>query len=114
MSNPEQILTDLREACREAHGLLKDMRAERRAITELLDGIPARVDGRVEHAVKAGLEELGVQTRKAMDASVAKVGREFGRLEAIFTGTDPASRRAGKPPLEDLIRQASEGEKPDA
>lgn len=96
---------ELRELIREAHGLLKDMRVERRAIEQLLDGIPYKVDERIEHAVKVGLEKLGEKTRKAMDDSVAKVGREFDRLESIFTGTEPADRRAGKPPLEDLLRK---------
>ena len=95
---------EMRELIREAHGLLKDMRAERRAIEQLLDGIPYKVDERIEKAVEIGLEKLGKATRKAMDDSVAKVGREFDRLEAIFAGTDSASRRAGKLPLEDLVR----------
>lgn len=97
---------ELRELIREAHGLMKDLKAERREITALLDDIPAKVNTRIAEALTVGLDELGKQTRKAMDTSVAKVGREFERLEAIFTGTDRASRRNGKPPLEDLIRQA--------
>ncbi|MEV8634343.1 hypothetical protein AB0395_22075 [Streptosporangium sp. NPDC051023] len=95
---------ELRELIREAHGLLKDLRAERRAVVELIDSIPARVDGRIEEHLKDGLEQLGAVTKAAMDTSVAKVTREFDRLEAIFKGADPASRRAGKRPLEDLIR----------
>lgn len=101
---------ELRELIREAHGLLKDLRAERKAIQQQLDGIPAKVDARIEERVKAGLEVLGAETQKAMAASVAKVGREFDRLEAIFTGTDPASRRKGKPPMEDLLRGYTERE----
>ncbi|MGR6922610.1 hypothetical protein ACU635_50865 [[Actinomadura] parvosata] len=99
---------ELRELIREGHALLKDMRAEKREIKQLLDGIPARVDARIEDQVKAGLETLGKETRAAMDASVAKVAAEFDRLEAILTGTDPASRRRGQRPLEDLIREHNE------
>jgi len=105
----DRTAEELRELIREGHALLKDMRAERRAIEQLLDGIPARVDARIEERVKAGLEELGEQTKAAMDASVAKVGREFDRLEAILLGTDPASRRQGKPPLEELFRERAGG-----
>lgn len=99
---------EMRELIREAHSLLKDMRAERREIEQLLDGIPYKVDERIEAQLTTGLEKLGEETRKAMDASVAKVGREFDRLEAIFTGTDRKMRRQGKPPLEDLIRDHAE------
>lgn len=104
----DQAAEELRTLIREAHELLKDIRTERRAIERLLDGIPATVDGRIQTALETGLTELGEATRKAMDASVAKVGREFDRLEAIFTGTEPVARRAGKPPLEDLLRNHPE------
>ncbi len=102
----EQAAEDLRELVREAHGLLKDLRAERRAIVDLLDGIPAKVDDRIQEHLKAGLEELGKATKQAMTVSIEKVSREFDRLEAIFLGTDRESRRAGKPSVEDLIRRA--------
>lgn len=100
----------LRAAVREAHGVLKDMRGvlaelrqERRAVEHLLDGIPARVDERIERQVVEGLEALGRKTEQAMDASVAKVGREFDRLAAIFLGTDEKARSEGREPLEALV-----------
>lgn len=96
---------ELRELIREAHGLLKDLRAERRAIEQLVDGIPAKVNNQIRDVVAKGLKDLGEQTKRAMDASVAKVAREFDRLEAVLTGTDPAARRKGKRPLEDVIRE---------
>jgi ABC-type transporter MlaC component len=96
---------ELRDLIREAHSLLKDMRAEKREIKQLLDGIPARVDARIEDRVRTGLEVLGKETKKAMDASVAKVTAEFDRLESILTGTERTQRRQGKRPLEDLIRE---------
>lgn len=99
---------ELRELIREAHGLLKDMRAERKSIESLLEGINDKVDARVENRIREHIEELGGATRKAMDNAVAKVSREFDRLEAIFTGTERKSIRAGKPPIEDLIRQRYE------
>ena len=92
----------LRAATREAHEALKDLRTERRAVQQLVDGI----EGRVQRAVAALIETqvteqlaaLGKVTRKAMDDSVAKVHREFDRLERIFTGRDNSHE-----PLEDLI-----------
>ncbi len=103
----QQTAGELRELIREAHGLLKDLRTERRAVERLLDGIGDRVDTRIDDAVKTGLEQLGESTRQAMDNAVAKVGKEFERLERIFLGTDAESRRSGLVPLEDLFREAA-------
>jgi hypothetical protein len=105
----------LRAAVRDAHGVLKDMRGvladlrqERRAVEQILDGIPARVDERIEHQLTDDLAELGQQTDKAMRASVAKVISEFDRLAAICLGKDDATRGEGREPLEDLVLRARE------
>ncbi|MEV0993436.1 hypothetical protein [Nonomuraea sp. NPDC050202] len=103
MSDPNAA-EELREVIREAHGLLKDLRAERRAIEQLLDGIPAKVDDRITTALEAGLKDLTEATGKAIDKATANVFHRFETLEAILTGTDRASQRAGRPPLEDLLR----------
>ena len=100
----------LRDAIREAHGVLKDMRGvlaefrqERRAVEQLLDGIPGRVDERIERQVVKGLAELATQTDKAMRASVAKVISEFDHLAEIILGKDEKARGDGREPLETLI-----------
>lgn len=103
---------EIRAATREANETLQDLRLvlkefrdERQAIAKLLEGVPERlVKEHIEEAVIAGLAIMGQQIKEAMDSSVAKVGREFDRLEAIFTGTDNTSKRTGKPTLEELIR----------
>jgi len=80
----------LRQATREAHEALKDLRAERRAVEQLVAGIEGRVQRAVTDLMKAQVAEqvatLGEATRRAMDESVAKVGREFDRLAAIYLG----------------------------
>lgn len=100
----------LRDAIREAHGVLKDMRGvlaefrqERRAVEQLLDGLPARVDERIERQVVKGLAELATQTDKAMRASVAKVISEFDRLAELFLGKDEKTRGPGRESLEALV-----------
>lgn len=103
---PAEETAALREAIREAHEVLKDLRAERRAVEQLLAGLEGRVqravEARVEEALKRDLEKLGEATDRAMRASVAKVEREFERLARIMTGRE----RPGQKPLEDLIRTA--------
>lgn len=98
-------LAALREATRQAHEVLTDLRRERRAVEQLVAGIEGRVQRAVKDLIETAVEmqvgELGKATERAMDAAVAKVGREFDRLERIFTGRDDLKR----PPLEDLIRR---------
>jgi hypothetical protein len=106
---PEQTpAEELRELIREGHGLVKDIRTERRAVEQLLDGIPARVEASIKDTVERGLVALRETTKTAMDRSVAKVFAEFDRLQGLLTGTHPSHVRKGKPPLEDLIRAYAE------
>ncbi|PZG49873.1 hypothetical protein C1I98_11195 [Spongiactinospora gelatinilytica] len=93
---------ELRELIREAHGVTKDLR---QAVKDARQTIEHDVAQTMKAEVKGQVDELGEATATAMRNAVAKVGREFDRLEALFTGTDPQSRRAGKPPLENLIRE---------
>lgn len=102
-----QAAQDLREAVREAHEALQDLKAERRAVQQLLDGIPAKVDARIERQVTEGLEALGRETRKAIDAATEKVTAEFDNLADLLMGRTAPDRRQGLPPLDDLIRQAA-------
>lgn len=107
-----QAAQDLREAVREAHEALKDLRAERRAVQELLDGLPAKVDARIEHQLAQGLDALGRETRKAIDAATEKVTAEFDHLADILMGRTAQDRRQGLQPLDDLIRQAAHHQGP--
>lgn len=96
----------LREATRQAHEVLRDLRTERRAVEQILSGIEEKVKrtvaDRMEEAVKRDVEALGQVTEKAMRDSVAKVEREFDRLAGILTGREKDSKHG---PLEDLIRR---------
>lgn len=89
----------LRTAVREAHGVLKDMRSvladlrqERRAVEQLLDGIPARVDERIERQVVGDAVRLvddGMWTRvQRGDVALAAL-----RGEAFIRPVTGVSRR---------------------
>jgi len=96
----------LREATREAHEALKDLRTERRAVEQLVAGIEGRVQRAVADLIEAQVAEqvaaLGKVTEKAMADSVAKVGREFDRLAAIYLGHGDEDRGT----LEEQTRRA--------
>jgi hypothetical protein len=101
----------LRTTTREAHEALKDLRAERAAVTALLAQVRSlvataaadEIDRRVSAEVAAQVEALGKVTSRAMSDSVAKVGAEFERLAALYLGAED-----GGPSLHDLAiaRQA--------
>ena len=95
---------ELRDLIREGHALLKDMRAERRVIEQLLDGIPAKVDARIQERVKVGLAALSEATRKSIDAATERVFARFDKL----ADTLKAQRRQGKRPLEELFHERAE------
>jgi rRNA-processing protein FCF1 len=96
---------EAREVIREMHGAQKDLRRE---IAEARAFIASDIEAAIRAEVAKQMAELGEATSKAMRESVAKVGREFDRLEAIFTGRDKTARKAGHPPLEDLIRRVAD------
>jgi len=111
----EDEIAALRQATREAHEVLRDLRTERRAVQQMLDGIEGRVQravsDRMEEAVTREVATLGEATERAMRASVAKVKREFDRLESIFTGREKGAKHG---PIEDLIRRVASQEEPNA
>lgn len=108
MTTADEIAA-LRAATREAHEVLKDLRTERRAVEQLVAGIEGRIQRTVsdliEAAVKRDIASLAKVTEKAMRDSVAKVGREFDRLERILTGRD----RPGQESLEEQLRRLQGG-----
>lgn len=105
MSTADEV-TALREATRAAHEALKDLRQEHRAVKQLVAGIEGRVQRAVEGLLHTEIErqvaELAKVTDRAMRDSVAKVGREFDRLERILTGREDD----GRPSLEEQFRTA--------
>ncbi|RBQ21569.1 hypothetical protein DP939_02335 [Spongiactinospora rosea] len=102
LSTIETVCAELRELVREAHGVTGDLR---KAVKDARRTVESDIAQTMEAEVKRQVAELGEVTAEAMRNSVAKVGREFDRLEAIFLGADPQSKRKGRPPLEDLIRE---------
>lgn len=114
MTTAEEIAA-LKAATREAHEVLRDLRDERRAISESVaalraesadipDRVRRSVQATIEHQVAEQVNKLGVATRQAMDHSVAKVQREFDRLAGIFLGHGPDQTS-----LEELIRARQAG-----
>lgn len=105
MREEEQLLavmTQARELLTEVRQATKDLKAAKREVNDLLRlGVTQEVNALVEDKVRRALEELGTVTKAEMAKSVAKVAREFDRLEALFLGTE----NDDKPSIEELIRR---------
>ncbi|MET7982540.1 hypothetical protein [Streptomyces sp. NPDC005281] len=96
----QQLNDELRELIREAHGVLKDIRREKREARELL---PLLTDELFSDEVKKQLAALNKVTKQAMDDAVARVFKKFDELGAIVMGEDRISRRKGKPSIPSLV-----------
>lgn len=102
----ETAAASARELLAEVRGTLKDLKAARREMEEYLrTEVSALIKEELAHQVQMHVGALGEETRKAMDRAVAKVGREFDRLESVFLGTE---KGGGRPPLEDMMRARME------
>jgi len=108
MTNPnlEKTLSDLREATRQAHEVLKDMRLEIKRMEEVRDTTALVVEAitleKVDAAVDRILEELGPELRRQMDKSVETVSAEFQKLHDMVLGKKDAN---GKTAIHRLIEQ---------
>lgn len=96
MNKDEQTLADLKEAIREAHGVLKDIRNAMKDARKLLgDEIESQVKGRVSACVEEGMGSLNenvTKTRKHID-------QRFDELFAMVMGEN----RKGQAPIAHMI-----------
>jgi hypothetical protein len=99
-------LAELDAKLREVNGTLKDIRAERRAVEDLIARhSPDEVDAQFEAAVTEGLKDFSVSLDTAIKGATQAVYNRFDVIAGICLGEDAVSQRDGKEPLEVLIRQ---------
>lgn len=80
----KQVVRDLHAAVKDARAVLKEIATERERVETM---VKRAVVDEIDEAVKDQIDQLGKETRKAMDASVDKVLHEFEKLErSIFLG----------------------------
>ncbi|MFI6337818.1 hypothetical protein [Streptomyces sp. NPDC050535] len=97
----QELRDQLRAEIREAHGTLKDLRAEIKTAREL---VPLLTDEAFSAEVAKQLGQLEEVTKDAMDTSVARVTATFDQLRDVLLGQDRQSRRRGRTPIPDLLR----------
>lgn len=102
----------LNQAERRCNELLAEMRAERQLIREQLAAARSEINGSIktilEAAVKEQVDQLGKETRQAMDRATDKVSKEIDRYLELALGQDAYSKFIGRKPIPDLIRERRE------
>lgn len=81
----QALIDELREATREAHAAIKDLRRAEKAVRDLIDTEAQTLfEAVVDDAVKQGLGELGGTFRQAQDEAFDRVNSAFEELASIF------------------------------
>lgn len=97
-----------RHVISQAHEATRDLR---QVVVEARTLIRTETEGRVREELQAAVADqvaaLGETTKEAMDAAVARVGREFSRLERLYLGLEDD----GKPSIEGLVRRSAANRK---
>jgi hypothetical protein len=88
----EKLLEEMKEATREAHGVLKQVRIEHREIERLLShNAKQMVDDRVAHIVKEELAKIGPEIRKQSNLIYDKVGKQIDKIIDLSLGKEFSS-----------------------
>jgi phage shock protein A len=101
----EKIIEQLRDAAREARGVLGDLKRERREVEALIADATTQANKTLDAFVLAQVTALGDRTKRAIDQAEAGVYKRFDKLTALLMGEENNDPR---PSLEDLARTAVE------
>jgi hypothetical protein len=101
----------LQAAIREAHGLLKDLKAERREVERLVAAIPHKVAATMTAAADQAAEQLTDAFAAFAKELVVRMNRRFDRLIESMLGEAKRNRAARQPSLEELARDVASGER---
>lgn len=95
----ENLLEQMREATREAHSVLKQIRIEHREVERLLSHEARKiVDEQMGKIVKSELDKIGPELKKQSGLIYDKVGKQVDKLIDISLGQE-FSRRNGREDL---------------
>lgn len=104
---PEEEVAALKEATRQAHEVLKDLRNAMREAKVWHDGLKeaaqVEVDAVLVPVVNEEVRKLGEVTKKAMDDAVERVNQKFDELADLFLKGTKKNRRSGGLSLEEMI-----------
>jgi uncharacterized protein YukE len=105
----ETLLEEMKETTREAHSTLKEIRTQRREISQMLGSdVRQMVDAQVTAVVKGELDKIGPQIREQTSRIYARINREVDKLIDICLGKEFSSvhgREDLRPQLAEKLRE---------
>lgn len=85
MKEADDAIERLQEVIREARGTIKDLKVLIKEAKAVKPELETAMDQLIEEIVVPKIKEMGDTVAEAMRSSVAKVAREFDRLEKAYT-----------------------------
>lgn len=109
LAEAEAVGTRIRDALREGHALLRDLKAATREARDALAAVDQRIHDRIDEKLDREVADGLARYQSALEAAIeradAAVYKRFDTLADILMGEDPKSRREGKPSLIELAEQ---------
>lgn len=85
MSRPEDILVELREATREAAGILKDLRGAVKEACRVIDQlVPVMIEERLVATLNDADKEISAATQRAIADAEKAIHARFNRIASIL------------------------------
>lgn len=100
----EKALSDLKDATRDAHAVLKDMKKERKEVEKLFSADTKRiVHEQVDEVVSKELLKITPEIQRLTNQIYTKVGTEIDKIIAISLGKDFTTRFGNKKDLRPVL-----------
>lgn len=93
----------LKEATREGHELLAELRSTYRAVRDAHDALPKEVDKLLSAQVAAGLATYSAAINRAIQQATASVHNRFDKLVNVLLAADRRGKRDQGLSLEELV-----------
>lgn len=108
----DEDVARLKEATREAHEVIKDLKravADARETHRLLHAcVQDALNAGIGEQVQQGLDEYKDSLNKAIDDATQAVYTRFDQIADILLGEDKQSKRAGKPSIPELVERRAQ------
>lgn len=109
---PLDKVDELKEATRLANEVLKDLKAERKHVEELIAAIRPDTVKIIEESVSSALDGMSVSMKEGIDKSVKRIIARFDHLENLLLGGKTMDRPALEEEVEAFVKKREEAYAP--
>lgn len=108
MTKQNDEVAELREATREAHEAMSDMKRLMKEVREVIGELRAaahvEVDEMITEEVRKGLDAYKAVLDKAIETATESVYARFDKIGDLILGEDSLTKKKGLPSIEDMVR----------